>query len=306
MAGCSNSTMQLKLNEFFKRQKEEHNEKNIEFTWPDFCKHIPKCVLYRASQLRQIAWKGLGQCSYKVVDQFLMFALELLISEDTLTNETFTALKQRAENLTFEDAETMLQVIVIIREKFNENTIRPLEYIRFPSDVVIPDNLFNFKFELKPVTMRNTETHIVPWENTDQGNSSLQRRNEEMKPLTVKFVCDVATYEEKLNEYYEKSTPIISRQAVKDTIIEILHGQNIESDLIDFLGCDAIEFIQYIVENQKGIAALDPDFERRKDCSVVIEELVNLLTQEEEDEEEVWKNMKRLGTTLMKQQTKKK
>ena len=48
-----------------------------------------------------------------------MFTFELLISENTLTNENFTMLEERAEDLTFEDAQTMFKIIVIIRKKFS-------------------------------------------------------------------------------------------------------------------------------------------------------------------------------------------
>ena len=41
------NTKKMGLSDLIKREKEQHSKKNIEFNWPDLCKHIPKCVLYR-------------------------------------------------------------------------------------------------------------------------------------------------------------------------------------------------------------------------------------------------------------------
>mgnify|MGYP004607225075 CR=1 FL=1 len=59
-AGRNKNTKKEGLSDLIKREKGQRDKMNIEFNWPDLCKHIPKCVLYRANQLRQIAEKGLG------------------------------------------------------------------------------------------------------------------------------------------------------------------------------------------------------------------------------------------------------
>ncbi|KAK1118460.1 hypothetical protein K0M31_015158 [Melipona bicolor] len=153
MADGVNTTKKVELSDFIKQQKEQHKKMNLKFTWPELCKNIPKCVLYRANQLRQIAYKGLGQCSHEVADEFLMFAVELLIdNKDTITNEQFRELQNRAENLTFEDAQTMLQVIIIIREKFSETvpTNRPMNVYdegAVGGDVGFSDDVLNLVLE---------------------------------------------------------------------------------------------------------------------------------------------------------------
>ena len=63
---------------------------------------------------------------------------------------------------------------------------------------------------------------VMPRKNIIQigkGNSSLKCRNKEM-PLRTGTKFDKAEYEEKLNEYYEKCFPIISRQVFRNTIID--------------------------------------------------------------------------------------
>ena len=71
----------------------------------------------------------------------------------------------------------------------------------------------------------------MPLENSDQNDnsSSLKYGKKETKPLTIRAKFDKAAYEDKLNEYYEKYFPAISRQAFEKTIIETLRSENLEN-----------------------------------------------------------------------------
>ena len=139
-------------------------------------------------------------------------------------------------------------------------------------------NLFGLKFEYKFARVSDTEIfHIVPLENIDQSvdNSLLKYRNEETKQFTIRAQFDKVEYEEKLNENYEKYSPIISRQTFKDTIIDTLRSKNSENELIDFLGFEVMEFMQYIIKNREFIVALYSDFiSLQKKSNVVIDKLV--------------------------------
>lgn len=295
-----------KLNDFLRKQKEQHDNMNMKFNWPELCKYIPKCILYRASQLRQIAIKGLGKCTYKTVDEFLMFAVELLIDEDRLTNEQFTMLQEKAGGLTLEDAQTMLDVIKIIREKFNEcvstnseRNVNENEECGVASNVTSASNPFGLVFQSTSATTSNSQVlHTVPMEKTDRraGYSSLKRRNEETKPLATNPIFDKATYEEKVTAYYEKHSPVISRQAFNDNVIDILQSDNSESELIDFIGCEALDFVEYIVQNRQSIIALNPDCPPRKKAaaSALIQELVTLMAATEQTD--LWKDVEKLMT----------
>ena len=90
----------------------------------------------------------------------------------------------------------------------------------------------------------------------------------------------------------EKYSPFISRQAFKDTITNTLRSKNSESELIDFLGFEAIEFLEYIIENRKCIAALNSDFILQKKSNLVIDKL---LTAQSEKEKQLWKVEKKLN-----------
>ncbi|CAD1474210.1 unnamed protein product, partial [Heterotrigona itama] len=246
----------VNLSDVIQREKERHSKMDIEFNWPDLCKHIPKCVLYRANHLRQIAVKGLGQCSYKLVDRLLMFTFELLVNESSLTSEKFAMLKARAASLTFQDARTILT-----------------------GDIRMIDNLLGLKFDYHS---GRVSSRIVPLEDTAHGidESFFTNEYEETEPITITEIqtndkFDRLEYEEKLNEYYEKHSPIISRESFGNTIIDTLRRKNAESELIDFLGFEAMELMQYIIENRDCIAALNSDFTvLQKKPDLVIDELV--------------------------------
>ena len=129
-------------------------------------------------------------------------------------------------------------------------------------------DLFGIKFEYK--SARNSETF------------SLNYTNEKMKPVTItKF--DKVEYEGMINEYYDYYSPAISRQIFKKIVIDKLRRRNSQSELTDFLGLDAIEFIHYIFENR--------DFILQSDEPVI--------TQSEE-EEQYWKDTEKMDKKLNK------
>lgn len=247
------STKKVNLGDVIEREKEQCNTLNVEFSWADVCKHIPKCVLFRAYELRQIASKGLGSSSYKIVDQFLMFAFEQLINENALTEEKFSVLQERAESLTFSDAQTMFKAIVTIRRKFSEDSAnkQPTENVKLTDDKTA--SLFGLRFDYKSRVSAGSTSEIA--------DSSLKYKNEGMEQVGAttgpKLVNE--EYEKRLDEYCKNHSPIISRPKFETAIIEILRGDNAESELADLLGFEAIQLIEYIVEHRESIVASDSD-----------------------------------------------
>ncbi|KAK1124174.1 hypothetical protein K0M31_007198 [Melipona bicolor] len=151
----------VELGDIIKTEKEQRN------------KHVDK--------LRQTAVKRLGlECSEEFVDQFLIFTFEQLINENKLTVDKFITLEERTENLAFSDAQTMFDIIVTIREKFNENPIRPV------NNITKECNFFGLKFEYKSRVSDSVKLDIMPAKNITQivGNSLLKCKNKEM-PLKI-------------------------------------------------------------------------------------------------------------------------
>ncbi|KAK9293440.1 hypothetical protein QLX08_011622 [Tetragonisca angustula] len=257
-AGSGKNTRKVDFGDEIKREKEQSNTLNIKYSWPDVCKKIPKCVLFRAYELREIASKGLGPCSYKMVDEFLMFAFEELIEENALTVEKFIVLQERADNLIFSDAQLMFKAIVAIRRKFNETANKPANNIKLTDYETA--SLIGLKFNYKERVSDSERTK--PAENTREiVDSSLKFKTEGMEPVGAtigpKFLNE--KYEEKMDEYYKNQAPTISRQIFKRKIIDTLKSANFESELADFLGFEAIEFMEYIIQHRDSIIASDSD-----------------------------------------------
>ncbi|KAK1135499.1 hypothetical protein K0M31_000088 [Melipona bicolor] len=296
--GRIKSTRELEPNNLHKKEKEQHNRLKSEFNWQDLCKHIPKNILHHVNKLRQIAINALGECSYEVIDEFLMFTLELLINEKMLTNTKFTILRKKAGNLTFEDAQNMLEIIIIIREKLNENILTLIENKKgITNDIEISGNkLFGPKIEYKSARVLWPDTgtlRSMSLENTIQStdNFSMEYRNEEIKLVKAKF--DKTVYKENLNVYYEKYCSTMSREAFDNTIINKLQNENSQSELFDFLGCESIDFIQYIIEHRKSIIALNSDLKVQKKSNIQRPVISGQVTIQSEKEKQLWKDVQK-------------
>ena len=277
-AGSEKNTRKVDFGDEIKREKEQSNTLNIKYSWPDVCKKIPKCVLFHADELREIASKGLGPCSYKMVDEFLMFAFEELIEENALTVEKFIVLQERADSLIFSDAQLMFKAIVAIRRKFNETANKPANNIKLTDYETA--SLIGLKFNYKE-RVSDSERTKKPAENTREiVNSSLEFKTEEMEPIGattgLRFLNE--EYEKKVDEYFKNQAPRISRQKFKRAIIDTLQSANSESELADFLGFEAIEFVEYIIEHRESIIATHSDG----------------LTSTQSQEQQLWKTVTKM------------
>ncbi|XP_043524269.1 uncharacterized protein LOC122536181 isoform X1 [Frieseomelitta varia] len=155
-----------------------------------------------------------------MVDDFLMFAFEKLIKETAMTVELFMDLQEWFNNqLAYSNAQQMFKAIVEIRKKFNE-TAEKSKDIKLTADETA--NLIGLKFNY---VSRSSE-------------------NERYKE-----------YEEKVDKYYKDQRPRMSPKELKRSIVDALQSANSQTQLVDFLGFDAIGFIEYIIKNQEFIIA---------------------------------------------------
>lgn len=126
------------------------------------------------------------------------------------------------------------------------------------SDIKAVDNLFGLKFVYESLRATDDEKlgTIIPAKSTDQiVDYSAMKCRSKKRPLEMEpeFERALADYEEKLNEYYDKYSPIISRRAFTDAIVSKLQSNNSQSELADLIGLEAMEFIEYVIENRNSI-----------------------------------------------------
>ncbi|XP_060815776.1 activating signal cointegrator 1 complex subunit 3 [Bombus pascuorum] len=302
--GRIKSTRELQPNDLFKKE-EEYKKLKSEFNWQDLCRHVPKDALHHVNKLRQIAVKTFGECSYELIDEFLLFTLRLLINDKLLTNEKFVILKRKAANLTFQDAQNMMEIIRIIRERLKENILVLIENRETDADniEISESKLFGSKIEYKParVLWPDTETlrsmslgNII--QSTD--NFSMKYRNEDTNLCKTKF--DKAIYKQNLESCANYFTDMTLEEFEEFIIISKLKNENSEDELLDLLGCESIEFIQYIIEHRKSIIALSSDSKVQKKCNTQRPVISGQVTVQSEKEKQLLKQVRKKEKKLNK------
>ncbi|XP_017789582.1 PREDICTED: activating signal cointegrator 1 complex subunit 3 [Habropoda laboriosa] len=232
--GRIKSVIELEPNDLLKKQKEQQNKLKSEFDWQEFCKFIPNSVLPYFNKLRQIATKVLEECPSELIDEFIYFTLQLLINDELLSQTKFKMLKAKAGNLTLSDADNMLQIIITIRKELSEDLLTLIKNRKaITDDIEISENdLFGPKFEYKSArvlwpgteTLRSMSLGSVI-QSTD--DFTMEYKNKDTKPLKIDFID------------------------------KLKNPTNLENELLDFLGCEYIELIQYIIQHQKSIISLN-------------------------------------------------
>ncbi|CAL7941276.1 unnamed protein product [Xylocopa violacea] len=311
--GRIKSTLDLEPNDLFKKQNEQqYNKLESEFGWHDLCKLIPKDTMYHLNKLRQIAIEALGECSSKLIDEFLMFTLQLLINDELLSTKKFHTLKEKAGNLTYEKAQTMMEVIKIIREKLNEDILAVIrhENEKVNNIEISKNNLFDPKFEYQPARAMWPDTETL--RNMSLGNIiqstdkfSMKYKNETTKLVKTEF--DKAVYKKLLMLNYAKYSAHMTLEQFEKEIINKLSSRNLENELYDFLGSECLEFIQYIIQYKKDITTSNSFPKVQKQSNIqrsVISQVIVQSEREKQLQKQIRKEEKKLNKISSKREGK--
>ncbi|CAK9814213.1 Activating signal cointegrator 1 complex subunit 3 [Anthophora plagiata] len=297
--GRIKSIIELEPNDLFKKQKEQNSKLKSELKWQELCKFIPKNVLPYFDILRQIATKVLEECPFELIDEFIIFTLQVLINAKMITEADFKILKAKAGNLTLTDANNMLDVIITIREQLNEDVLALIRNKKVNTDsVAVSENdLFSPKFEYKSarVLWPDTETlrsmslgSII--QSTD--NFTMKYKNETTKPLKIEF--DKTTYKNHLKSCYEEYVSDMTLENFETAITtKLKNSTNLQNELFDFLGYEQIEFIQYIIQHQKSIISLNSGLKVQKQSNVQRPVISGQITVQSEKEKQLLKQIRK-------------
>ncbi|XP_031846390.1 activating signal cointegrator 1 complex subunit obelus isoform X2 [Nomia melanderi] len=170
--------------------------------------------------------------------------------------------------------------------------------------------LFGTKIDYKPAKALwpNTETlRDMSLENTNQttNNFTMKYRNDTVKLYKTEF--DEKTYKQGLKLCYRKSSVNMSFEDFAKIISSKLRNvENMENELLDFLGYEEIEFIQYIIEHQKSIIALTQSLglhlvpKVQKQCDPERPLISGQVTVQSEKEKHLWKQVRKEEKKLNK------
>ncbi|XP_053995787.1 activating signal cointegrator 1 complex subunit 3 [Hylaeus anthracinus] len=256
--GRIKSVTELEPNDLSRKHRERNNKSKSHLSWHDLEDVVPKNIMVSMSKLRQIAARALGEYSPELLDDFTIFTLLSLIDHKFLTEEKFKILKGKAGNLTPEITHEMMTVILSIQQSISEET---LAFLRKGTNntEILEINLFGTKFGYKPARALWPDTkllHSMSSENTNQttNNFTMKYKNKIKVPSKTEF--DKTIYIDNLKLLYRKFSTDLSFDTFTNLISNKLGSSESQNELLDILGCENIEFIQYIIQHQRSIMAL--------------------------------------------------
>ncbi|XP_076287780.1 activating signal cointegrator 1 complex subunit obelus [Lasioglossum baleicum] len=260
--GRIKSTTSLEPNDLHKKLKEQNDELKSELSWQDLNNILPKNVLHHMKELRQIVAKIFDECTTELIHDYLIFILHVLIDERLLTTNKFEILKERARNLTIQDAQKMMNIIRTIRVNLDEGVLIQLRNGTKNGDSTETSNniIFNPKFDYKPakVLWPNTEALRSMFSgNISQStnNFTMKYNNETMQLYKIQF--DEVVYKQNLKMCYAQYAEDMPFEQFAVMISSKLKSsETMQDELFDILGYEQFEFIQYIILHRKSIMAL--------------------------------------------------
>ncbi|OAD58452.1 Activating signal cointegrator 1 complex subunit 3 [Eufriesea mexicana] len=263
------------------KSTKELEPNDFEFSWQDLCNYVPKDTLFHMNELRNIVVEILGECSSKVIDEFLMFTLQLLINEEELIQTKYKILKERAANLIFQDAKNMMKIITVIRKTLNEDVLILIKSRNVGTNEVSENEIFDPNIEYKSAR--------IVWPDT------------ETLRTIVLFQFDVTTYKENLKLYHAKKFMYMTLEKFEMAIITRLKdSENLQNELFNFLGYECIELIQYILQHKKSIITLNSVAKVQKKCNVQRPVISGQVTVQSEKEKQLLKLIRKKEKKLNK------
>ncbi|XP_026299668.1 activating signal cointegrator 1 complex subunit 3 isoform X2 [Apis mellifera] len=193
-------------------------------------------------------------------------------------------------------------IITEIREKLNEETLILIKNGK-ENIKVLENGLFDPKFEYKSARVLWPDTNTlrsmsVGNINQSTDNFSMKYKNEATKLFKTEF--DKTAYKENLKSYHTKNFADISLEKFEKIIITKLGSKNSENELVDLLGCESIEFIQYIVQHQKSIITLSSTPKIQKKCNIQGPVISGQVTVQSEKEKQLQKQIRKHEKKLNK------
>ncbi|XP_078037665.1 activating signal cointegrator 1 complex subunit obelus [Augochlora pura] len=260
--GRIKSTTDLEPNDLLRKQEEQNSKEQSQLNWQDLVNLLPKNIRPSVEELYQMVNKIFDEYPTEFKHDFLMFVMHVLIDETILTETKFQILKEKAGNLTRQDAYKMISIVTVIRKYLNENDLMLLKTGKRNSDGMQTSECTPYipKFDYKPAKVLWPKTDALRSmcsknisESTD--NFTMKYNNEATQLCKTQF--DKATYKQHLKLCYIKYNESMLLENFNNVICSKLQDNtNLQDELLDFLGYEQLEFIEYIIQHRESILAL--------------------------------------------------
>ncbi|KZC07318.1 Activating signal cointegrator 1 complex subunit 3 [Dufourea novaeangliae] len=259
--GRIKSTADLEPNDLLKKQAEQSKLKS-ELNWHGLVSCFPKDVKRYLDELRRICAKIFDDCPVELVHEFTIFTLYLLIDEECMTQKVFNMLKERAGNLEHQDAGNIMKIILLIRKNLSEDMLTLLRNNKenINNKETSENKVFDAKFVYKParaiwpntIALRSMSSESI----SERTNNFTMNYNDYISK-SCKTEFNKARCKEGLKLCHMKYLEMMSFDVFVKYIMDVLKTSgNQQNDLLDFLGCEQIDFIQYIIQHKNSITAL--------------------------------------------------
>ncbi|XP_025995580.2 activating signal cointegrator 1 complex subunit 3 isoform X2 [Solenopsis invicta] len=251
-------TLDFKPNNLLKKRQERAKKSKSNLNWHDICKSASKELLSHLLTLRNKVQQALANDSLDVINEFTVYALRLLIEDTILSRKKYDMLGQKSGHLTYQCAEAMMVIITKIRKECYDEAVELLseskENANVPNSQIFGANIhYNSARTVWPDTVK---LHDMSTEKINSNADKFTTMVYETKPLTQKSAFDKATFTKGLKNCYIEYETVMSYQDFAMAIVEKLRtSKNLQMELVDMLGCEHLEFIEYIIEHQKIIVS---------------------------------------------------
>ncbi|XP_076632793.1 activating signal cointegrator 1 complex subunit obelus [Colletes latitarsis] len=303
--GRIKSITELEPNNLFKKHEEQSNYLKRTLKWQDLDKFLSKEVMSLMNKLRQLAAQALGEYSSELLNEFTIFILCLLMDEKMITEKKFKILNEKAGNLTLEIAHKMMDVVLLIQKVINKDTLELLKNgnKNVNNTEILETDLFGTKLVYKPARAVWPDTAMLRsmhLKNTNQttNNFTMKYKNETTKPCKTEF--DKTIYKRGLKLCYKKFCADFTFQNFVRLIISKLIYCESQNELLDFLGSEHIEFIEYIIQHQKSIIAYHSSSKTQKQSNIQRPVISGQITVQSEKEKYLNKQIQKKEKKLNK------
>ncbi|XP_011865347.1 PREDICTED: activating signal cointegrator 1 complex subunit 3 [Vollenhovia emeryi] len=243
------------------RKRQERTKQLQSLDWHNVCKGASKSLLAHLQALRNVVQKAFANDCPDVIDEFTVYVLRLLIEDKNLSRKKYNMLGQKVGSLTYQCAESMMQIVTKIQKECYEEAVELLS----ESKENAPDSrVFGADIPYNRARAIWPDTFLL--HNMVTGKTSLSTDNFTMaihatKPLVQKkSVFDKATFTKGVRDCLKEGSKGLSYQEFVSAIVDTLKkkSENIQMELVDMLSCEQLEFIEYIIEHAKTIVSTYP------------------------------------------------
>ncbi|XP_014472478.1 PREDICTED: activating signal cointegrator 1 complex subunit 3 [Dinoponera quadriceps] len=253
----------FKPNDIIRKRQERAEKQESKLDWCEICNNASKDLGILLQKLKKLAEQVLEDISPDASNEFTVYVLCLLIEDEKLTRKKYEMLNQKAGYVEFNDAHEMMELVAEIRSNYYDEIIQLLSETKENADAETPSlHGFGADIPYNPTRVVWPDTSILHNMSTEGINSTTDKFTMKLygagSSVQKKSVFDKAKFMKGLTNCFKICGKGSSFSEFKTAIVEKLRDSQdaaLQTELFDMLGCNHLEFIEYIIEHQQAIVS---------------------------------------------------